>query len=279
MTYLRATSLDDALAELARQPRRVICGGTDAYADPAERAPAAGWLDVAGLDALRGIATQDGAVRLGAAVTWDEIDRSPLMPTSLREAARQIGARPIRIAGSIGGNLCHAASAADGVPPLLTLEAHVELASVRGLRRRPLDQFLLGRRRTARQPDELMTAITWMNPGATERTAFIKCANRDGTALAVVSAAVRLRWSEAGMLALARIAIGAASEVPVRARELEAHLEGARPQDLTARIRDAGLPELSPIDDVRGSAALRRHLARIAVERACARCNGDGERA
>lgn len=279
MTYLRATSLDDALAELARQPRRVICGGTDAYADPAERAPAAGWLDVAGLDALRGIATQDGAVRLGAAVTWDEIDRSPLMPTSLREAARQIGARPIRIAGSIGGNLCHAASAADGGPPLLTLEAHVELASMRGLRRLPLDQFLLGRRRTARQPDELMTAITWMSPGATERTAFIKCANRDGTALAVVSAAVRLRWSDAGVLALARIAIGAASEVPVRARELEARLEGARPQDLTARIRDAGLPELSPIDDVRGSAALRRHLARIAVERACARCNGDGGRA
>jgi CO/xanthine dehydrogenase FAD-binding subunit len=314
MNYLHAPSLDEALAALGRHPRRVICGGTDAYADPSGRASADGWLDISRLAELRGIEVRDGMLRIGAATTWDEIDRAPQqpaalglhdslhgslhdsppdsLPNSLREAARQIGSRQIRVAGSIGGNLCHAAPAADGVPPLLTLDARVELASTRGVRQLPLDQFLLGRRRTALQADELLTAVLIpalvpaLAPApvparvpahvpshvATERTAFIKCANRDGTALAVVSAAVRLRWNDSGVLSRAHIAIGSASEVPVRLRGLEMVLEGARPESLSRLIRETPNPELSPIDDVRGSASLRRHLARIAVERACARC-------
>ncbi len=275
MTYFRPTSLEDALAVLAEPrpaPRRVLCGGTDAYADPGARPPSGGWLDISRLDALRGIAPRDGDLRIGAATTWDAIERCALLPTSLREAAHQVGSRQVRVAGSLGGNLCHAAPAADGVPPLLTLDAHVELTSLRGMRRLRLDQFLLGRRRTALAADELLTAVILPASATAGRTAFLKCANRDGTALAVVSAAVRLRWSESGVVSQAAVAVGAASEVPVRLRTLEQGLEGARPDVLSRLIRESPLPELAPIDDVRGSAGLRRHLARIAVERACARC-------
>lgn len=278
MNYFRPTSLADALAALASPadrgspPPRVICGGTDAYADPADRSPAAGWIDIGHLTELQGIAPRDGDLRIGAATRWDVIARSTLIPEALREAARQVGSRQIRVAGSVGGNLCQASPAADGVPPLLTMDARVELSSRRGVRRLRLDEFLLGRRRTARAADELLTAVVLPAADTAGRSAFEKCTNRDGTALAVVSAAVRLRWSDRGVIAQAAIAIGAASEVSVRLRALEQNLEGARPEFLSRLIDEARWSELTPIDDVRGSAGLRRHLARVAVERACARC-------
>ncbi|WP_067065376.1 FAD binding domain-containing protein [Roseateles chitosanitabidus] len=323
MNYLRAHTLDEALAELARLPRRVICGGTDVYADPAAPVAASAWLDIGRVEALRDIARVGGQLRIGAAVTWEALARSPLTPTVLREAADQVGSRQIRVQGSLGGNLCHASPIADGVPPLLVLDAQVELASTAGSRRLRLDEFLLGRRRTALRPDELLTAVlvpvpvpagsiwpvaasrvaapplagspTAASPVATsplaaspvatsllaatplaaspstERGAFIKCANRDGTALAVVSAALLLRRNDRGLPARAAIAIGGASDVPVRLRGLEALFEGIRPADLPRLIRETPLPELAPIDDHRGSAALRRHLVRVAIERALAR--------
>ncbi|MBO9687129.1 MAG: FAD binding domain-containing protein [Mitsuaria chitosanitabida] len=313
MNYLRANTLDEALAELARLPRRVICGGTDVYADPAAPVAASAWLDIGRVEALRDIALVGGQLRIGAAVTWEALARSPLTPTVLREAADQVGSRQIRVQGSLGGNLCHASPIADGVPPLLALDAQVELASTAGSRRLRLDEFLLGRRRTALRPDELLTAVLVPVPvpaesaspvaasrvaapplagspaaaspvatsllaatplaasPSTERGAFIKCANRDGTALAVVSAALLLRWNDRGLPARAAIAIGGASDVPVRLRGLEALFEGIRPADLPRLIRETPLPELAPIDDHRGSAALRRHLVRVAIERALAR--------
>jgi CO/xanthine dehydrogenase FAD-binding subunit len=313
MNYLRAHTLDEALAELARLPRRVICGGTDVYADPAAPVAASAWLDIGRVEALRDIARVGDQLRIGAAVTWEALTRSPLTPTVLREAADQVGSRQIRVQGTLGGNLCHASPIADGVPPLLALEAQVELASTAGSRRLRLDEFLLGWRRTALRPDELLTAVLVPVPvpaesaspvaasrvaapplagspaaaspvatsllaatplaasPSTERGAFIKCANRDGTALAVVSAALLLRWNDRGLPARAAIAIGGASDVPVRLRGLEALFEGIRPADLPRLIRETPLPELAPIDDHRGSAALRRHLVRVAIERALAR--------
>lgn len=277
MNHLRVHTLDEALAEIARHPRRVLCGGTDVYADPSRPVAASTWLDIGRVASLRDIARVDGQLRIGAAVTWEAIERSPLTPGLLREAAGQVGSRQIRVQGTLGGNLCHASPIADGVPPLLALEAQVELASLAGVRRLRLDQFLLGRRHTALRPDELLSAVLIPTPAPHERGAFIKLANRDGTALATVSAALCLRWNENGVVARAAIAIGGASDVPVRLRGLEASLEGVRPADLTRLIRDTPMPELSPIDDHRGSAALRRHLVRVAIERAAARCGIEKE--
>ncbi|ARN18703.1 FAD binding domain-containing protein [Piscinibacter gummiphilus] len=270
MTYLVADRLDDALSALAREPHRIVCGATDCYAEPVPGTPGP-WLDISRIGALRGIRHDGDCVHIGAITSWDDIDTSPRVPRGLREAARGIGSRQIRVQGTVGGNLCHAAPAADGVPALLALQARVQLASARGLRELPLEQFVLGRRRTALRSDELLSAVVFDAPGAADTTAFVKCTHREGPALAVVSAAVRLRWRECGVVASAMVAVGAASEVPCRVRAVEAGLEGADPSEMARRIAASPLPELAPIDDCRGSSALRLHLARVAIARACER--------
>lgn len=280
MNYLCANSLDDALAALQRGPRRIVCGATDAYADATASPSGVAWLDVSAVDALQGIAPCGSALRIGAAVTWDQIDQCEHVPTVLREAARTVGSRQIRLRGSLGGNLCHASPAADGMPALLVLDARVTLRGQRGERQLPLSEFVLGRQRTALLPEELLVAVLVESQRPDERTAFIKLAQREASAIAVVAAAVRLRWRDDRTLAHAAIAVGGASEVAVRLRTLESRLEGVPREAVGHLIAETPMPELSPIDDRRGSAALRRHWARVAVERACARCEApdDGRR-
>ncbi|MDY0746883.1 FAD binding domain-containing protein [Paucibacter sp. R3-3] len=277
MNYFRAHQLDAALQQLASRPLRIVCGATDCYAETGAPPTQTDWLDISLIDALRGISQQGEELRIGAATSWDCIDRSELLPASLREAAHSIGSLQIRLQGTIGGNLCHASPVADGVPALLSLGACVELASVSGVRRLPLEQFLLGRRSTALRPDEILSAVLFDASQVAQPSAFVKLTNRDGTALAVVSTAVRLRWQPQGVLAQAFIAVGGASEVPARLRSLEEDMEGLRAEDLLRAVQAATLAELAPIDDCRGGAAQRLQLARVALERALARCLESGE--
>ena len=280
MNYLCAHSLDVALAALERGPRRIVCGATDAYAESPGSPSGVAWLDVSAIDALQGIAPCGSALRIGAAVTWDQLDQCEQLPAVLREAARTVGSRQIRLQGSLGGNLCHASPAADGIPALLALDARVTLRGRHGERQMPLSEFVLGRRRTALRPDELLVAVLVESQRPDERTAFVKLAQREASAIAVVAAAVRLRWRDDRTLAQAAIAVAGASEVAVRLRALESRLEGAPREAVGHLIAETPMPELSPIDDRRGSAALRHHWARVAVARACARCEAgdDGRR-
>lgn len=273
MNYYRAHTIEEVLAKLAEDPRRrVVCGATDAFADAALVPARSAWVDISRIDALRGIERRDGMVRIGAASAWESIARTGWLPASLRNAAGSVGALPIRLQGTIGGNLCHASPVADGVPPLLALDAAVELVSGRGVRRLPLSGFLLGAHRTALAPGELLAAITFALPALQERTVFVKCTNRDGAAIAVVSAAVHLRMCSAGTVASAAVAVGGASPVALRLRALEASLLGRTARQLPDAVRDASFDDLSPIDDCRASAAHRLHLARLAVARAFSHC-------
>src|SRR5580692_9022965 len=165
--YLRPSRLEDALTALAR-PHVVLAGGTDFYPARVGRAIDENVLDISGIPALRGISAGPTGWRLGATTTWSELIETPLPPLfdALKQAAREVGGRQIQNAGTIAGNLCNASPAADGVPPLLALDAEVELASLRGLRRMPLATFLIGNRRTALAPDEVMTAIVAPTPAA-----------------------------------------------------------------------------------------------------------------
>lgn len=272
MHYLRPHTVEAALAGLAERPRRIVCGATDCFAQPALVPARYEWMDISGIDALRGIACHDGTVRIGAATTWQAIAQTAWLPVALREAAAGVGSRQIRIQGTIGGNLCHASPVADGVPPLLVLGATVELASVRGVRRMPLGDFLLDRYRTALAPDELLVAITFRQSGEHDHTAFMKCTNRDGMALAVVSAAVHLRMASGDTLVEASVAVGGASPVPLRLPALETALAGRAVSELASVIEAASLTALTPIDDCRATAAHRLHLARLAITRAVNLC-------
>ncbi|WP_175922963.1 FAD binding domain-containing protein [Burkholderia latens] len=279
MNYLRPHTIDEVLGTLAAQPRpRIVCGATDAFADPALVPARSAWVDISRIDALHGIESRDGVVRIGAASTWDVIARTAWLPMALTEAAASVGPRQIRVQGTIGGNVCHASPVADGIPALLALDARVELASVRGVRRLPLAEFLLGNRRIALDADELLVAVLFAQPPTHDRTSFIKCTNRDGPAIAVVSAAARLRMGAAGTIEAAAVAVGGASGVARRMRALEAALAGLGRDGLAGAIAAAPLAELSPVDDGRATALHRLHLARLAITRAFTCCIEEIER-
>src|ERR1700726_77558 len=149
--YARPSNLDDALGLLAESGARVIAGGTDVYPGAGERPLQADYVDISNISALRGVSVDGACVRIGAATTWSDLARADLPPAfdALKVAARDVGAVQIQNRGTIAGNLCNASPAADGIPPLLILDASVELASNRGARRLPLSQFITGNRRTS----------------------------------------------------------------------------------------------------------------------------------
>jgi CO/xanthine dehydrogenase FAD-binding subunit len=267
--YLRPTDLAEALAALAQSPLTVLAGGTDFYPARVGRPLDDDILDIGALATLRGVADAGDHVRIGAATTWSDIVAAelPAWFAGLKLAAREVGGVQIQNAGTIAGNLCNASPAADGVPPLLTLDAAVELASRRGKRVVPLGDFITGNRRTARRADELMTAVLVPRPHHAARAGFAKLGARKYLVISIVMAAAVLEV-DAHRVAAARVAVGACSAVARRLPALEAALFG-RPcaAGLGALVSEAHLAPLSPIDDVRGTAAYRRDAARTVVAR------------
>jgi CO/xanthine dehydrogenase FAD-binding subunit len=272
--YARPSDLDEALGLLAEGGARIIAGATDVYPAAGEHALEGDYVDVSNISTLRGARVEVDAVRIGATTTWSDIARADLPPAfdALRVAARDVGAAQIQNRGTIAGNLCNASPAADGVPPLLILDAEVELASRRGTRRLALDAFISGGRSTLLAADEMMTAIIAPLPTSTMRSAFFKLGARRYLVISIVMVAVALDVVE-GILRDARIALGACSVVAQRMREAERRLLGAPAvPGLGRSIEAKDLARLSPIDDVRASADYRRGAALTLLRRAIDAC-------
>ncbi len=275
--YLRPTDLAEALAALADQPMTVLAGGTDFYPARVGRPLADDILDITALAALRGVIDAGDHLRLGATTRWSDVAAAALPPwlDGLRLAAREVGGVQIQNAGTIAGNLCNASPAADGMPPLLALDAAVELASRRGRRVLPLASFITGNRRTARAGDELLTAVLVPKPRHPARAGFSKLGGRRYLVISIVMAAAVLEV-EAGRVAAARIAVGACAPVAQRLGDLEAALVGrACAPGLGGLVEDAHLAHLAPIDDVRGTAGYRRDAACTVVARLIDALAGD----
>jgi len=273
--------LPEALAMLAADIGLTpFAGGTDIYPARAARfawgqgAPQA----VLDLGALPGFATiTPGAEhwRIGAGATWATLRDAALPPKfdALRTASRQVGGAQIQNRGTIGGNLCNASPAADGVPPLLALDAQVELASLRGTRTLPLAEFLRGNRQTAREADELLTAVLVPRRSPGLSSGFEKLGARHYLVISIIMAAAVIRMEE-GRITEAAVALGACSPVAQRLPALEAALLGSRPGDVA--VLPEHLAGLTPIDDVRATAAYRRAAACAVVERLLARLTAPG---
>jgi CO/xanthine dehydrogenase FAD-binding subunit len=214
---------------------------------------------------------QDQAWRIGATTTWSILARAQLPPqlSGLQAAAREVGGIQIQNTGTVAGNICNASPAADGVPVLLSLDAEVELASVRGTRRIPLQQFLMGSRKTARNPDELVTALVIPHrPDA--RSAFFKLGHRRYLVISIVMAAAVVEI-ERGVLKHVALSVGACSAVAQRLTALERKLIGQPANSaLVDQITPDDLLMLSPIDDVRGTAEYRVDAALTLVRRVIA---------
>lgn len=279
--YARPTALDEALDALRTGGRDggpwvIVAGATDHYPARVGRAPIEDVLDITAIAGLRGAIAVDGGWRIGALTTWTELVEADLPPLfdGLRAAALAVGGPQIQARATIAGNVCNASPAADGTPNLLALDAVVELASARGSRRVPIGEFVTGNRRTTRAPDELVTGLFVPSPiaDATVRSAFEKLGSRAYLVISIAMVAAVVEIDPDGLIARARVAVGACSEVVQRLPALEAELAGLPANASTAAIvRPHHLSGLSPIDDVRGSAAYRRDAAVTVIRRALER--------
>ncbi len=270
----RPTTLDEASALLDRfgDAAAPYCGGTELLLLLKLRLAAFDHLvDLKGIDELAGVRVEDGALRIGAAVTHRALEREPLVLERLPALAameRRVANIRVRSAGTLGGNLCFADPRSDPATFLLALDALAECRRGGGKPRRlPLAEFLIGPYQTALEQGEMLTAVRVPLPPPGSVLVHDKLAFRERPAVTVTSL-VRV---EQGRVAEARVAVGSAGPRPVRAVEAEASLLGldARRPD-GAALAEAGAAAASAcgaVDDAHGSAEYKRHLVSVLVQR------------
>jgi len=261
MDVLTPRDLDEACRLKAELPEsRFVQGGTDVLVElnfDRSRPPAL--INLNEVPELRGWREEDGALVLGSGLTYTEAMRSPLAERlpALAEASRTVGSPQIRNRGTLGGNLGTASPAGDSLPPLLVDGAMIEIASVRGRRSVALGDFLVGPKRNALAPDEVVVSVRVAPTGAQQT--FMKIGPRNAMVIAVCSLAVSIDRERAEI----RAAYGSAGPVVAL---VTVGLEDA------GDFPDAVASACSPIDDVRGTAAYRRHALRVLAARALERC-------
>ncbi len=277
VNYAQPTSVEEAVELLAADAWVMLAGGTDFYPGLGEAPVANSVLDISRIEALRGISYDDdrGGWRVGALATWTELLRADYLPASfdcLKQAAREVGSLQIQNRATIVGNICNASPAADGVPPLLVLDAEVELTSRRTTRRMTLRDFLKGNRHTARQPDEIVTGIFIPDTAARGKSAFFKLGARRYLVISIAMIAARIETDDKNLVRNAAISVGACSVVAQRLPGLENDLAGRKLTDIGLIPEARHLDNLSPIDDVRAPGLYRMQAALEGVRRTIALC-------
>jgi len=260
----RPKTLDAALAALGSAPdAHLLAGGTDLMvAVNLQHLRPTAVVALRRVDELRELA--DGWI--GAGVTYARLER--WHRPALAELSRTVGSPQIRAAGTVGGNLGTASPAGDALPYLAAVDATVVLASGEGQRRLAWDEFLLGPKRTARRPDEVIVGVE-LPEVAPAREAFAKIGVRQAMVIATVNCCI-LRWDDG----TTRVALGAVGPTVVRARRAEQLLADERdPAEATLdEFQRLVMEEVAPIDDHRSTAAYRRHAAGVLARRTLERC-------
>jgi CO/xanthine dehydrogenase FAD-binding subunit len=276
MEFFRPTGWPDALATKAAHPGALpVAGGTDVMVEiNFDRVRPEALLDLTRVRELAEWATDDGVIRLGAGVPYARVisELGTRLP-GLALASRTVGSPQIRSRGTVGGNLGSASPAGDAHPPLLASDAVVEIASVRGIRQVKVREFFTGVKRSVLAPDELIAAIHV--PIARGPEQFSKVGVRNAMVIAVSSFAIALYpdrgWVGTGFGSAAPTARPALAAEKYLAAELaELRLWDSRralPDFTVRRFGDLVARAAEPIDDVRGSAAYRRHSLAVMARR------------
>lgn len=271
-TYHRPDSLAEALDLLAAETTlRVAAGCTDLFPATERKILPGAILDITGIPTLRGIVAEGTDLLIGATTTWSDIVKADLPPAchGLRLAAREVGAKQIQNSGTIGGNLCNASPAADGVPPLLTLDAEVRIEGKLGKRQVPLSEFITGPRHTALAPGELVTGVLLPAKALSGRGHFLKLGARRYLVISIAMTAARIALDPAGKVRDVALAVGSCGPVATRLPAAEVALLGSPPDP--SRITDEIVSAaLSPIDDVRADATYRTRAAAELLRRTVA---------
>ena len=248
-----------------------LAGGTNLIVDiRAQRERPVRLVALGNVDELLGIENDGESISIGSRTTVSDLLRSPEIAAaapSLVDAARVFGGQMVRNTATVGGNIACGSPAAALVPPLMSLDAEVVLASRSGARTVMLDEYFLDDKEDVRRPDELITKISWKRPEARWANSFYKLGRRKGDPITITSVAVTLAVAD-GRCSRARIALGAVAPVVRRAKKAEAMLEG---ETLTPLLIDAAARQAvhacSPIDDLRASAEYRRHTVHVLTRR------------
>jgi CO/xanthine dehydrogenase FAD-binding subunit len=258
MAYARPDNVKDALEMRASGDWRVLAGGTDLYPATQRQVLDGDVLDITAIPDLRGISTSHTHTRIGAATTWTDIIKADLPAAfdGLKQAAREVGAAQIQNAGTIAGNLCNASPAADGVPPLMPLDAQVVLQSSAQTRSLSLSQFIQGNRQTALERDELVTAIDIPNAATTGQAAFLKLGARHSLVISIAMVAARVSLTRDEIDAIA-LSVGSCSAVAQRLPELERNLTGLTVPNAAKTAAQSTSDALAPITDIRATANYR----------------------
>jgi CO/xanthine dehydrogenase FAD-binding subunit len=280
--YLKPKTLDEAVSLLAAGGSQILAGGTDFYPALGDKLPQGTIVDVSALREIRGISIGEDHIRIGGLTTWTEVIRTPLPHCfdALKAAAREVGSVQIQNRGTVAGNLCNASPAADGVPPLLALDAVVELVSAAGRRQMPLAEFIVGNRKTSLRPDEILAGILIPRTVENSTSAFLKLGARRYLVISISMVAALIqsddtRRDDVGRVDDARVAVGSCSARARRLGDLEKELVGLPcAPGIGDAVTKAHLSPLSPIDDVRATAEYRHDASLVLVRRALEACVG-----
>lgn len=270
--YIRPTSLKEALDTRAQHPDFVIlCGGTDLLVAANKQDHPPGIIDLFGLPKLVGLkAGGDGSVRIGAATTYAQILESELAQRelpSLCAASREIGALQIQARGTIGGNIATSSPVGDSLPVLLALDAFIEVASQQSRRLVPYADFCTGYRTIDLAADELIVAVHIPARMRGLRQFWRKVGPRKAQSISKVMVAAAMRL-QGDVIAEARIGLGAVAAKPIRALATERAILGKPANEDTAAVARASLAgEITPIDDIRSTAAYRLRVTQNMVAR------------
>ena len=273
MDALLPRSLEEALALRAAHPDAVpVAGGTDLMvAVNFGRARPPALLDLSRVAELKSCRRENGTVFVGAGMTFARIARELAEFRPLVEAARSVGSPQIRSRATIGGNIGTASPAGDALPVLAAYDATVVAGSQRGTRREAWNAFFTGPKQTTLAPDELVLGVEWHvahGPGS-----FAKVGTRNAMVIAIAGLCLQLDEDARAV----RVALGSVAPTIVRAPEAEAFAAGAIPwDDPQSELPQSAVSEFGrlaaaaakPIDDVRGSAAYRRHVVQVLARRA-----------
>jgi CO/xanthine dehydrogenase FAD-binding subunit len=267
-------SVDACLATLAQRGdgARPVAGGTDLLPQMKNGLVKPGWVvDLSGLTELKVLErNEDGALRIGAAVTARALELAPVVREhfgALAEGAGVVGSLQVRNLASVGGNICNAAPSADMAPPLIALDAVAVIAGPNGRREVPLTDFFVGVRRTVLAPNELLVELLVPATGPHSGGTYVRHTPRRELDIAVVGVASQLTLTN-GVCSKARVVLASVAPTPVRARDAEAALEGrAVTPELIARAAELAVSAAKPISDQRGSAEYRTHLVRVLTRR------------
>jgi carbon-monoxide dehydrogenase medium subunit len=275
--YYAAASLEEALSLLAEHgdEAKILAGGQSLVPLLSLRlASPSVLIDLGRVETLKRVELDGDSVVVGAMVSERAAERSALVTERvplLAAALPLIGHPAIRTRGTVGGSIAHADPSAEIPTVALALDAEVvAVSAARGARHIPAGELFEGFFTTSIGEDEILTEVRFPAAAPGAGTAFEEVARRHGD-FALVGAAVSVATAD-GAVADARIALMGVAGTPVRATEAEQALVGA--PATTETFTNAGelaAADLEPASDIHGTAAYRRHLARVVVRRALER--------